>query len=58
LQRLVRRFSSQVVKADAPAESQKVVESGRRIYQLQDYQTKNLKEYFDQNALAMPVETI
>lgn len=55
-----RRFysSKSLVKSEVPVEIGKVAVQGRSIYELQGYQQPALKEYFDQDALLFPVETI
>jgi hypothetical protein len=55
-----RLYSSKsLVKADVVStDMSKVAVQGRNIYELQEYQSSALKEYFDQDALLIPVETI
>ena len=53
-----RRFQSTLVKADTPASMTRVASSQSSLYEIQNYSNEALKEYFDEDALLFPVETI
>lgn len=47
-----------MIRSDVPAELTKVAVQSRQLYDLQEYQPDNLREYFNEGALLFPVETI
>ena len=53
-----RRFKSSLVKAQASNALNNVIEEKKQLYELANFQTGSLKEYFDKNGLMFPVETI
>lgn len=55
-----KRLNSNLVKSadKVPADIGKVVAQGKRIVEIQDYSTSALKDYFDQDGLMLPIETI
>jgi len=53
-----RRFQSTLVKAQASNALNNIIEDKKPLYDLAAFQTQNLKEYFNQNGLMFPVETI
>lgn len=53
-----RRFKSSLVKAQASNALNNIIEEKKQYYEMADYETANLKEYFEQNGLMFPVETI
>lgn len=56
--RFSKRLKSSLVKAQSSGVLNNVVEDKKSYYELADYQTQNLKEYFDKQGLMFPVETI
>ncbi len=47
-----------MVRADVPANAAKVATQRRQLYDLQEYQPDNLRQYFSEDALLIPVETL
>ena len=53
-----RRMKSSLVKAQASNALNNVIEDKKPLYDLASFQTGHMKEYFEQNGLMFPVETI
>ncbi len=56
--KFARRFQSTLVKADTPAAMTRVASQHSSLYEIQNYTNEALKDYFDEDALLFPVETI
>eukprot|EP00347_Sterkiella_histriomuscorum_P020859 403336193 len=58
--KFVRRFqsTSTLVRSDLPANVTKVVSGSKHLFDLQEYQQQSLQNYFKEDALLFPVETI
>ena len=55
----MRRFkSASLIRSDVPSHVLRVASKSTHIYELQEYQTDNLKSYFAEDALLFPAETI
>lgn len=53
-----RRLKSSLVKAQASNALNNVIQDKKQFYELADFQTSNLKDFFDKNGLMFPVDTI
>lgn len=58
LTRFSKRLQSNLVKSEVPADIGKVVSQGKQAVQISEYSSESLKEYFDQDGLMLPIETI
>ena len=53
-----RRFQSTLVKAQASNALNNVIEEKKTMYDLEAFRTEHMKNYFEQNGLSIPVDTI
>lgn len=53
-----RRFQSTLVKAQASNALNNVIAEKKTMYDMESFSTEHMKEYFDQNGLSIPVDTI
>lgn len=56
--KLSRRFKTSLVKAESSGVLNTVIQDKKQYYELMDFQTGSMKEFFDKNGLIIPVETI
>ncbi len=53
-----RRMKSSLVKAQASNALNNILEDKKQLYEIGNFQTQHMKDFFDQNGLIFPVETI
>jgi hypothetical protein len=55
---ITRRLKSSLVKAQASNALNNIIEERKQYYDIASFQTGHMKEYFEQNGLMFPVDTI